>query len=155
MTLPDYDGSFAMFELYNELHTKHPIIFITVSVGFDLIPSILTSIFTFVFYQGIEISHPLYAIILLNLVVSTVSSFTSFIISLINSILRNFLVGHLLYMLNSVTIFTTIISFTIIVLCQQRLNTCNSLNISKFPLISNFKRYSSRRKIYFFPIEDY
>ena len=85
----DFDGSFAMFELYNELHTKHPIIFIAVSVGFDLVPSILASIFIFVFYKGIEISHPLYAIILVNLVVSTVSSFTSFIISLINAILKH------------------------------------------------------------------
>ena len=110
----DYNGSLAMFELYNELHTKHPIIFIAVSIVFDLVPSILTSIFTFVFYQGIEISHPLYAIILVNLVVSTVSSFTSFIVSFINAILKHYFVGHLIYMLNSVCIFNNIISFTII-----------------------------------------
>ena len=48
------------------------------SILLDLLGGILSSAYLYQFYQGIEISHPLYAVLFSNITFSTVISFASF-----------------------------------------------------------------------------
>ena len=54
------------------------------SIVFDLLGSIISAIFSFHFYHGIDISHPVYSIIFTNLLYSTFVSFGSFVTVIID-----------------------------------------------------------------------
>ena len=49
------------------------------SIVFDLIAGVVSTIIVYKFYQGVEIDHPIYAIIFTNIVLSTFISFVSFL----------------------------------------------------------------------------
>ena len=68
------------------LTADYSIAFVAHSVTFDLLPSLLSSIFVFRFYHRIEIIHPLYAIVFMDIVISTVTSYLSFIFSIVNTV---------------------------------------------------------------------
>ena len=101
-------------ESQEDIFTKHLTFFVVHSVVTDLIPAIISSVFVFRFYQSIEISHPLYAIIFMNIVVSTISSYLSFILLLINTFVNQCALSLIYYSINTTCVFNNIFSFLII-----------------------------------------
>ena len=101
-------------EVIKEMTVNYSNVFQTQSVALDLVPSILGSIFLFRYYQGIEISHPLYAVIFMDVIISTTSSFVSFILNWITLIYNSCVMGHVKYWINSTCFFNSICSFMMI-----------------------------------------
>ena len=109
-----YPGYTKIWELYNELQTNHSDALVIESLFFDLIPAILSSVFAFRFYEGIEISHPLYSIIFMDILVSTISSYLSFLLTIINGIANEHIVAHLKLAINSTSGYFNVSSFMMI-----------------------------------------
>ena len=77
------DGNDNIKELIYFLSQNKWLIFAQ-SIIFDLIGGLLSSGFVYTLYQGIELAHPIYAVLFSNIIFSTVISFTSFVLSLFN-----------------------------------------------------------------------
>ena len=106
--------SIEIMKFWLEFYSDHPAVASIISFLFDLIPALFGSVFTVRFYRGIEIDHPLYAIILMNIVLSTFSSYFSFIFHLFESNANYSIVTHILYFVISSFVFSIVSSFLII-----------------------------------------
>ena len=94
---------------------KHGNGYLIESVICDLIAGIVLSAFTFQFYRGIEISHPVYSVLFSNIVYCVISSFISFIAMLYSYIGESCNVFWLLSIYNgSTSITVNIVSWTTI-----------------------------------------
>ena len=103
-----------MLELISLMRADYPSPFITTSVAFDFIASLFATFFTYKFYQIIEISHPLYAVIFMDMVISTASSYLACILFLVNSIVDSDIITSVEYGLSTITVFNNFSSFMMI-----------------------------------------
>ena len=106
--------SSKLLDLFFELQNDYSIVMGSISVICDFIPALLASIFTFKFYQGIEIAHPLYAVIFMNILISTTATYLSFILTLVDSVVNNNIIEHINGVITVSSIFTSISSFMMI-----------------------------------------
>ena len=106
-------GSFV-FETIPELLTDYAGFFQATSLAFDLIASLLATIFIYRFYKHIEINHPLYAVIFMDIVISTATSYLSSILFLVNSIINSNIIIFVEYGITSISVFNNISSFMMI-----------------------------------------
>ena len=110
----NYPGYTKIWELNDELQINHSSALIIESLFFDFIPAILASIFAVRFYEGIEISHPLYSIIFMDIVISTIASYLSFILSIINGVANEQIVADLKLAINSTSGYFNVSAFMMI-----------------------------------------
>ena len=113
--------SAEIVKLYVDFYSNNPAAVSIISFLFDLLPALFGSVFTFSFYHGIEIEHPLYAIILMNIVISTFSSYFSFILTLVESNTNFSAITHVRYAITSTCVFTIVSSFLTIALIRYYL----------------------------------
>ena len=103
-----------ILEMIHEMRTNYSGLFQITSVGLDLFASFLASIFTIRFYHRIEISHPLYAVIFMDIVISTATSYLSIILFLVNSIIDSDTITFIDYGFSIITAFKNVSSFMMI-----------------------------------------
>ena len=104
----------SILEMSSVLRNNFSGLLETTSVVFDLIASLLATIFTFRFYKHIEISHPLYAVIFMDIVISTASSYLVFVLSLVNSLVNSDVIVYLEYDFTAIVVLNNVSSFMII-----------------------------------------
>ena len=109
------------FEMITEMRTDFFGFFVTTSVMFDLIPSFLATIFTFKFYKHIEISHPLYAVIFMDIVISTATSYLVSLLSMVNSFVNSGSITYLENGFTAISVFNNVSSFMMIALIRYYL----------------------------------
>ena len=83
-------GDHLMLELITLMRTDYSGLFQTTSVVLDFIASLFATFFIYRFYLCIEISHPLYAVIFMDLVISTATSYLASTLILVDSIVKQF-----------------------------------------------------------------
>ena len=71
------------------------------TVVFDLIGGTIAALFSYHYYQGIEISHPVYSVIFSNLLYSTFASYASFVIFIIDRIWDSCIANLVIIWINS------------------------------------------------------
>ena len=71
------------------------------TVVFDLIGGSIAALFSHHFYQGIDISHPVYSVIFTNLLYSTFASYASFFIFIIDRIWDSCIANLVIIWINS------------------------------------------------------
>ena len=113
------------------------VMMLTQSIILDLISGIISCTYVYQFYQGIEISHPIYAILFSNIIFSTVASFLSFVFIL--SMFINLLPCDKAMRLNGfgcfVTILLNIISWLTIACIRHHLMTTDENVIIDLPRV--------------------
>ena len=107
-------GDHLMLELIALMRTDYSGLFQTTSVVLDFIASLFATFFTYRFYQCIEISHPLYAIIFMDIVISTATSYLACILFLVNSIVDNDIITSVDYEFSTISGFNNVSSFMMI-----------------------------------------
>ena len=103
-----------ILEMIPVMENDYPGLLQTISVIFDLIASLLATIFTIRFYKQIEISHPLYAVIFMDIVISTASSYLVFILFWVNSIVDSDAITYLEFGFTALGAFNNVSSFMMI-----------------------------------------
>ena len=103
-----------MMELIALMRTDYSGLFITASVVLDFIASLFATFFTHRFYQCIEISHPLYAVIFMDIVISTATSYLACILFLVNTIVDSDIITSVDYGFSTISLFNNISSFMMI-----------------------------------------
>ena len=103
-----------ILEMITIMRTNFSGLLATTSVIFDLIAAFLATFFTFRFYKHIEISHPLYAVIFMDIVISTATSYLVSILFLANTIIKSDIIAHLEYVFTGTSVFNNISSFMIV-----------------------------------------
>ena len=114
------------------------------SIFLDIIAAIILCGFAYRFYRGIEISHPVYAVLFSNIVFSIVSSFISFIGALYLYIGQSCEILWILTLYNNTNIFiVSIVSCTTISVLRYHLlitskieNKVDDLNLPRIKNIS-------------------
>ena len=105
---------YLMLELIALMRTDYSGLFQTTSVVLDFIASLFATFFTYRFYQCIEISHPLYAVIFMDIVISTATSYLACILFLVNSIVDSDIITLVDYGFSSFSVFNNVSSFMMI-----------------------------------------
>ena len=103
-----------MLELISLMRSDYSGLFQTTSVVLDLMGSLFATFFTYRVYQCIEISHPLYAVVFMDIVISTATSYLSSFLFLINLIVDSDIITSVDYGCSTITIFNNISSFMMI-----------------------------------------
>ena len=103
-----------MLELIALMRTDYSGLFQTTSVVLDFIASLFATFFTYRFYQCIEISHPLYAVIFMDIVISTATSYLACILFLVNSIVDSDIISSIDYGFSTLIAFNNVSSFMMI-----------------------------------------
>ena len=107
-------GDRFIMEMSHEMITNYSGIFHVTNVLLDLFSSLFAILFTFKFYQRIEISHPLYAVIFMDIVISTATSLLAIILSLVNSFLNSVIIVLVNFGLSSISALNNVSSFVMI-----------------------------------------
>ena len=84
------------------------------SILLDLMAGMIATGFVYKFYQGVEIAHPIYAVLFTNIVLSTFLSFVSFLLIIIDMIVVSCIPFFLTVWINSSACFANIISWMVI-----------------------------------------
>ena len=108
------DSDAVILEMIPLMQTNYSGLFITTNVVFDLITCLLATIFTFKFYKHIEISHPLYAVIFMDIVISTAASYLASILFMVNSIVNIDVISYFEYGFTTVSLINNFSSFMMI-----------------------------------------
>ena len=103
-----------ILEMISVMRTDFSGLLETTSVVFDLIASMLATTFTIRFYKNIEISHPLYAVIFMDIMISTATSYLVFILSLVNSLVNSDVIVYLEYDFTAIIMLNNVSSFMMI-----------------------------------------
>ena len=107
------------------------VLFLLQSILLDFVGGIISCSYLYKFYQGIEISHPIYAILFSNIIFSSAISFLSFILVL--AMLTGFMSCIIAMNLNGfgcfIVILLNIISWLSIALIRHYLMTTDESNI--------------------------
>ena len=108
-------------ETFQETIANHPSEFLAQTVVFDLIGGIIVAGFVYKFYQGIEISHPLYSVLFSDIVLTTVLSFVSFLLSILQYYVDSCGFTYISLWLNSASTFINMVSQMIIAFLRYHL----------------------------------
>ena len=108
-------------ETFQETIANHPSEFLAQTVVFDLIGGIIVAGFVYKFYQGIEISHPLYSVLFSDIVLTTVLSFVSFLLSILQYSVDSCGFTYISLWLNSASTFINMVSQMIIAFLRYHL----------------------------------
>ena len=84
------------------------------TIALDLIVGMLAGALSYRFYQGIDISHPVYAVIFTNILYSTFTSFTSFLIIIIDCFLDSCVANMLNIWLDSACVLDMFLCITLL-----------------------------------------
>ena len=118
----------TVFEMIPVMRTDFSSVLEISSVVFDLMAALLATFFTFRFYKHIEISHPLYAIIFMDIVISTATSYLVFILFLVNSQVNSDVITILEYDVNAISVFNNVSSFMMIAFIRYYLLVLTKTN---------------------------
>ena len=108
------DNDVHISEMITITRTNFSGLLAIISLVFDLIASILATIFTFRFYKHIEISHPLYAVIFMDIVISTATSYLVSILFLVNTFVNSDIIAYLEYVFTAISVFNNVFSFMMV-----------------------------------------
>ena len=104
----------VILEMIPVMQKNYSALFITTNVVFDLIACVLATVFTFRFYKHIEISHPLYAVIFMDIVISTAASYLASILFMFNSIVNIDVISYFEYGFTNISLINNFSSFMMI-----------------------------------------
>ena len=111
-SIVDHDPK--IFEMITIMRTDFSGLLLATSVIFDLISSFLATVFTFRFYKHIEISDPLYAVIFMDIVISTATSYLVSILFLVNTLVNSDVISYLEYAFTAISAFNNVFSFMMV-----------------------------------------
>ena len=111
------------------------------SIVFDLFAGMIATGFVYKFYQGIEISHPIYSIIFTNIVFSTFISFVSFMCVIMNMVVVSCIPFLLALWINTNVFYINLISWMVITCLRYFLlvtakNENEDINMSKIRMVA-------------------
>ena len=101
-------------DIMTEMNLKVSSEKLSISVVFDLVAGLVASGFVRKFYQGIEVSHPIYAIVFSNIVFTTFLSYFSFFCTTLEIVLDSCIPSFLVLWLTICSLFMNAISMMVI-----------------------------------------
>ena len=91
------------------------------TVLFDLLGGIIAAGFAYKFYQGIEVSHPVYSVLFSDIVLTTVLTFVSFLLSIAQYYVDSCGFAYINIWLTTISVFINMVSLTIIAFVRYHL----------------------------------
>ena len=117
-----------------------------VSIFFDLIGGIISSLFTYQIYQGVEISHPVYSVVFSNNLLANIVSLLIFVTTIVRHYMECCMCNYVSWVVYSTVFFMNCICWTIVAVLRYHLlvttkNQVNNgeiemMNITKTALVS-------------------
>ena len=92
-----------------------------VSIFFDLIGGIISSLFTYQIYQGVEISHPVYSVVFSNNLLANILSFLIFLTTIVRQYMECCTCNYVAWVIYSTVFFMNCICWTIVAVLRYHL----------------------------------
>ena len=134
---------FHVCEKEAERSLEHSNFILTNGLFFDLIPGVMSSGLVYQIFRGVEISHPIYAIIYSNVLFTTILTFISFLCSIINTTMVSCIPSCVRILINTGCFHLNTVSWMVIaflryiLLAAKKANNHNdTLNLSKIRVIA-------------------